>query len=116
MSRSRAFIPVVLAVGFGVANGLWAFGPAFEEQAREREEKARRLAEGEKPLDEDVAASIKAAADASRSEATAEALQSKQSFWQTKAKFWDKPSDGPPNTDGVSQGITKGDKPDEPSR
>ncbi|KFY87559.1 hypothetical protein V498_07120, partial [Pseudogymnoascus sp. VKM F-4517 (FW-2822)] len=53
MSKSRAFIPVVLAAGFGVANVLWAFGPAFEEQAQERAEKAKRLADGEKPLGEE---------------------------------------------------------------
>ncbi|KFZ03534.1 hypothetical protein V502_10863 [Pseudogymnoascus sp. VKM F-4520 (FW-2644)] len=116
MSKSRAFIPVVLAAGFGVANVLWAFGPAFEEQAQERAEKARRLADGEKPLDEEVTTSIKAAAAASRSEATAEALQSKPNFWQTTAKFWDKPSNVSPPTNETSQTIFKGQKPDESSK
>ncbi|KFZ15876.1 hypothetical protein V501_02513 [Pseudogymnoascus sp. VKM F-4519 (FW-2642)] len=116
MSKGRAFIPVVFAVGFGVANALWAFGPAFEEQAQERAEKARKLEEGDKPLDKEVTASIKAAADASRSEATAEALQSKSNVWQTAAKFWDKPSNVSSPTNEVSQAITKGQKPDESSK
>ncbi|OBT69590.1 hypothetical protein VE03_00842 [Pseudogymnoascus sp. 23342-1-I1] len=116
MSKGRAFIPVVLAAGFGVANALWAFGPAFEEQAQERAEKARRQADGDKPLDEEVTASIKAAADASRSEATAEALQSKPDLWQTAAKFWDKPSNVSKPTNETSQTVTKGQKPDESPR
>ncbi|KFY24355.1 hypothetical protein V493_05296 [Pseudogymnoascus sp. VKM F-4281 (FW-2241)] len=116
MSKGRAFIPVVLATGFGVANVLWAFGPAFEEQAQERAEKARRLAEGDKPLDKEVTASIKAAGDASRSEATAEALQSKPSLWQTAATSWDKPSDGSSHTNEASQTVMKGEKRDESSR
>ncbi|KFY66009.1 hypothetical protein V496_02230 [Pseudogymnoascus sp. VKM F-4515 (FW-2607)] len=116
MSKSRAFIPVVLAAGFGVANVLWAFGPAFEEQAQERAEKAKRLADGEKPLGEEVIASIKAAADTSRSEATAEALESKSTFWQKTAKFWDKPSDISPPANETAQTISKNQKPDESSR
>ncbi|OBT43856.1 hypothetical protein VE00_05352 [Pseudogymnoascus sp. WSF 3629] len=116
MSKARAFIPVVFAVGFGVANACWAFGPAFEEQAQERAEKARKLEEGERPLGKEVTTSIKAAADASRSEATAEALQSKPSVWQTAAKFWDKPSNVSSPTSEISEAITKNQKPDESSK
>lgn len=76
----------------------------------------RRLAEGDKPLDEEVTASIKAAGDASRSEATAEALQSKPSLWQTAAKFWDKPSDGSSHNNEASETVMKGEKRDESSR
>ncbi|KFX95849.1 hypothetical protein V490_03651 [Pseudogymnoascus sp. VKM F-3557] len=116
MSRARAFIPVVLAAGFGVANVLWAFGPAFEEQAQERAEKARRQADGEKPLDEAVTASIKAAAEASRSEATAEALQSKPSILESAAKFWDKDSYVSPQANVTPKPITKAPGGDDSSK
>jgi hypothetical protein len=72
--------------------------------------------EGEKPLGEDVTASIKAAADASRSNATASALQSNTNTWRTKLNFWDKSSDGSSQRNEKAQTTTKGQKPDDSSR
>jgi hypothetical protein len=150
MSKGRAFIPVVFAVGFGVANGMFCpitwfvtcakrykLSGLSVQHSRSKLKSGRRklglllyilcdieqcwyifrkLEEGDKPLDKEVTASIKAAADASRSEATAEALQSKSNVWQTAAKFWDKPSNVSSPTNEISQTITKGQKPDESSK
>ncbi|KZF19873.1 hypothetical protein L228DRAFT_250295 [Xylona heveae TC161] len=33
----RGFVPLLLAVGFGVANGVATFGPSFQEQEREKQ-------------------------------------------------------------------------------
>lgn len=76
----------------------------------------RRLVEGEKPLDEALTASIKAAGDASRAEATAEALQSKPSLLETAAKFWDKSSHVSSNTKEFPETIAKDQKSDGPSK
>ncbi|KAK9417556.1 hypothetical protein SUNI508_08707 [Seiridium unicorne] len=56
MSFLRSAIPVVMAVGFGIFNAQYVFKPAFEDEARKRDQQAL-----EKGATQNSAASAKAA-------------------------------------------------------
>ncbi|KIN02545.1 hypothetical protein OIDMADRAFT_52384 [Oidiodendron maius Zn] len=43
MSNTRVALPVLLALGFGVANGILVFGPAFKEQKEARDQMQQAL-------------------------------------------------------------------------
>ncbi|KAH9898669.1 hypothetical protein F4778DRAFT_742480 [Xylariomycetidae sp. FL2044] len=41
-SFARTYLPIGLAVGFGIWNGYYTFAPEFKEQQRKREEREKK--------------------------------------------------------------------------
>jgi len=89
MSNIRGLVPILLATGLGVVNGLLVFGPAFKDQ-KERKEELQQALEAARQSDSDGVTLRDAEAAASRTIATRSALRAEQSVktWWSSLSLW----------------------------
>ncbi|KAJ5038064.1 uncharacterized protein L3040_006935 [Drepanopeziza brunnea f. sp. 'multigermtubi'] len=111
MSRIRGLIPIVLAGGLGIGNGLWVFGPEITKQLEEKKEQEKKALELVRQSENEPIESLqKAEAAASRTIATEAALKpEKSASWLPS---WIKQVNKPLGKDAMKE--TQKEAPEEP--